>query len=85
MLVRMARLAGKMKAATTPISARVEISVPVGSAGRRCRGREEPRRRQSRSCLPVEGAPAPEPVADAAAEQKQPGEGQAVGVDNPLQ
>ena len=28
-LVRMARLAGKMKAAATPISARVAISVPV--------------------------------------------------------
>ena len=29
MLVKMARLAGKMKAAATPMSARAEISVPV--------------------------------------------------------
>ncbi len=32
MLVRMARLAGKMKAAATPISARVAMSVPVECA-----------------------------------------------------
>ena len=79
-LVRMARLAGKMKAAATPMSARVAISVPV-ECGRRRRGREEPEEDEA----DLHGALATQPVPDAAAGQQQPGEGEAVGVDDPLQ
>jgi hypothetical protein len=80
MLVRMARLAGKMKAAATPMRARAAIRVPVVCAGRGGR-REEPEEDQAH----LHGALAAEPVADAAAGQQQAGEGQAVGVDDPLQ
>ena len=79
-LVRMARLAGKMKAAATPMSARVVISAPV-ECDERGGGREQAEEDQP----DLHGALAAEAVPDAAAGEQQAGEGQAVGVDDPLQ
>ena len=79
-LVRMARLAGKMKAAATPISARAAISEPVV-----CDARGRRREQAEEDQADLHGALAAQPVPDAAAGQQQAGEGQAVGVDDPLQ
>ena len=79
-LVRMARLAGKMKAAATPISARAAINEPVVCAAAAATENKPKKTRPD-----LHGALAAEPVPDAAARQQQAGEGQAVGVDDPLQ
>ena len=79
-VVRMARLAGKMKAAATPISALDPISVPVecDAAAERGEDAEEDE-------ADLHRALAAQPVAHPAAGQEQPGEGEAVRVDDPLQ
>ena len=80
MLVRMARLAGKMKAAATPMRARVGDQ-RAGRVRRRRRRREHAEEDEA----DLHGALAAEAVPDAAAGQQQAGEGEAVGVDDPLQ
>ena len=79
-LVRMARLAGKMKAAATPMSARLVMRVPVECDA--CGGgREEPEEHET----DLHGALAPEAVTDPSPRQQQAGKGEAVGVDDPLE
>ncbi len=79
-LVRMARLAGKMKAAATPMRARRRDQ----RAGR-VRRRRSRREHAEEDEADLHRALAAEAVADAAAREQQPGEGEAVRVDDPLQ
>ena len=79
-LVRMASVAGKMRAAPTPMAARAAISASARSASA---ASAEVSAEHDQADL--HHALAPEPVAEAAGGEQQPGEHQDVGVDDPLQ
>ena len=79
-LVRMARVAGKMSAAPTPMAARAAISCSgrLGQAG-------EDRAHGEGDHAQLQGALAAEAVAQAARGEQQAGEDERVGVDHPLE
>ena len=79
-VVRIARLAGEMIAPPKPCSARAPTS-SAARVGQRAGQRGEREQRGAGQ----EHAPAAEQVGGAAAEQQEAGEGQRVGVDDPLQ
>ena len=81
MVVITESVTGMMNAAATPITMRSPISVRRRSGANRARGRREPKSASPSS----EERLAAEAVADRAGGQQQRGEGERVGVDDPLE